>query len=46
VEYGLCVVAVSTHKVAAAAFLRRVLGKAGQQVLRKYGFLPRVKQKR
>jgi molybdate transport system substrate-binding protein len=46
VEYGLCIVAASTHKPASAAFVRRVLGKAGQQVLRKYGFLPRVKPKR
>jgi molybdate transport system substrate-binding protein len=46
VEYGLCVVSASTHKAAAAAFVKRVLGKAGQKVLLKYGFVPRVKPKR
>lgn len=46
VQYGLCVVSGTTHKPAAAAFVKRVLGKAGQKVLRKYGFLPRVKPRR
>ena len=36
----------SGNKAAAAAFVKRVLGKAGQKVLLKYGFLPRVKPKR
>ena len=46
VQYGLCVVSSSRHKSAAAAFVKRVLGKAGQKVLLKYGFLPRVKPRR
>ncbi len=46
VQYGLCVVSGSRHKPAAAAFVKRVLGKAGQKVLLKYGFLPRVKPRR
>jgi molybdate transport system substrate-binding protein len=46
VQYGLCVVAESAHKPAAAAFVKRVLGKTGQKVLRKYGFLPRRKPSR
>lgn len=41
VEYGICVVLASDHKDAARAFVRRVLGAAGQKVLRRYGFLPR-----
>jgi molybdate transport system substrate-binding protein len=43
VRYGICVVSSSTHKAAAAAFVKRVLGRAGQKVLVKYGFLPRMK---
>ena len=46
VQYGICVVSSSGNKAAAAAFVKRVLGKAGQKVLLKYGFLPRVKPKR
>jgi molybdate transport system substrate-binding protein len=46
VQYGICVVAASSHKAAARAFVKRVLGKAGQKVLIRYGFLPRVKPKR
>ena len=46
VQYGLCVVAESAHKPAAAAFVKRVVGKTGQKVLRKYGFLPRLKPRR
>jgi molybdate transport system substrate-binding protein len=46
VQYGLCVVSGSRHKPAAAAFVKRVLGKAGQKVLLKYGFLPRLKPRR
>jgi molybdate transport system substrate-binding protein len=42
IRYGICVVAASSHKPAAQAFVKRVLGKAGQRVLVSYGFLPRV----
>ncbi|MDP9307372.1 MAG: molybdate ABC transporter substrate-binding protein [Actinomycetota bacterium] len=45
VQYGICVVSSSGQKVAASAFIKRVLGNAGQKVLLKYGFLPRVKPK-
>jgi molybdate transport system substrate-binding protein len=41
VDYGICVVLKSDHKDAARAFIRRTLGPAGQNVLRRYGFLPR-----
>jgi molybdate transport system substrate-binding protein len=44
VQYGICVVASSTHKSAARAFIKRVLSKAGQKKLHKFGFLPRVKK--
>jgi molybdate transport system substrate-binding protein len=40
VRYGVCVVSAGSHKAAARAFVKRVLGKAGQRVLRSYGFLP------
>jgi molybdate transport system substrate-binding protein len=43
VQYGICVVSASSHKAAARAFVKRVLGKAGQRILLRYGFLPRVK---
>jgi molybdate transport system substrate-binding protein len=43
VQYGICVVSSSARKVAARAFVKRVLGKAGQKILISYGFLPRVK---
>jgi molybdate transport system substrate-binding protein len=46
VRYGICVVSASSHKTAARAFVKRVMGKAGQKVLLRYGFLPRVKPKR
>jgi molybdate transport system substrate-binding protein len=46
VQYGICVVAASSHKAAARAFVKRVLGKAGQRILISYGFLPRVKPRR
>jgi molybdate transport system substrate-binding protein len=41
VEYGICVVLRSSQKDAAQRFVKRVLGPAGQAVLRRYGFLPR-----
>ncbi len=44
VRYGICVVSASTHKSAARAFIKRVLSKAGQRKLLKFGFLPRVKK--
>ena len=45
VQYGICVVSSSGHKAEARAFIRKVLGKTGQRVLLRYGFLPRVKPK-
>ena len=45
-QYGICIVSSSTHKLAAAAFIKKVVGKAGQTILLKYGFLPRVKPRR
>jgi molybdate transport system substrate-binding protein len=44
VRYGMCVVARSSNKPAAQAFVRRVLSPGGQKILLRYGFLPRVKQ--
>jgi molybdate transport system substrate-binding protein len=41
VRYGICVVLASSHKAAAQAFVKHVLGTAGQRILRSYGFLPR-----
>jgi len=46
VQYGICVVASSSQKSAAHAFIKRVLSKAGQRKLHNFGFLPRVKPKR
>jgi molybdate transport system substrate-binding protein len=45
VQYGICVVAKSSHKAAAHAFIKRVLSKAGQRKLHRFGFLARVKAK-
>ena len=45
VQYGICVVSSSSQKPAAKAFIKRVLSKAGQKKLHKFGFLPRVKPK-
>jgi molybdate transport system substrate-binding protein len=44
--YGICVVTAASHKDAARAFVKRVLGRAGQRVLVSYGFLPRARPKR
>ena len=41
VRYGICFVSASSHKPAARAFVKRVLGNAGQRILRSYGFLRR-----
>ena len=41
IHYGMCVVAASSHKPAGRAFVKRVLGSAGQRILLRYGFLPR-----
>jgi molybdate transport system substrate-binding protein len=41
VQYGICVVSASQQKTAARAFVKRVLGKSGQRILRSYGFLHR-----
>jgi molybdate transport system substrate-binding protein len=43
VEYGICVV-LRGDKAAGHAFAKRVLGPAGQKILRRFGFLPRVKR--
>jgi len=43
VRYGICVVASSSHKSAARAFVKRVLSKAGQKKLHHFGFLARKK---
>ncbi len=45
VQYGICVVSASGNKTDAAAFVKRMLGKAGQPKLLAAGFLPRVKKK-
>ena len=45
VQYGICVVSASSNKAAARAFVKRVIGAAGQKILVRYGFLPRVKPK-
>ena len=44
VQYGICVVSASHNKVAASAFVKRVLSPASQKLLLRYGFLPRVKR--
>jgi molybdate transport system substrate-binding protein len=44
VQYGICVVSSSSQKPAAKTFLKRVLSKAGQKKLHKFGFLARVKK--
>jgi ABC-type molybdate transport system substrate-binding protein len=44
VQYGICIVKSSSHKADARAFVKRVLSKAGQKKLRKFGFLPRAKK--
>jgi len=41
VKYGICVIASSSHKAGARAFVKHVLSKAGQKKLRRFGFLPR-----
>ena len=43
IEYGICVV-LAGHKAAGHAFVKRVLGKAGQKVLLRYGFLSRARR--
>src|SRR5207344_286546 len=45
VQYGICTVSASNNKAAAAAFIKKVLSKKGQKIMRSYGFLPRVKPK-
>ena len=44
VQYGICIVSRSSNKPAARAFVKRVLSPAGQKILLRYGFLPRVKK--
>jgi molybdate transport system substrate-binding protein len=43
VQYGICVVTASKDKLDAQAFIKRVMSRAGQKKLLKFGFLPRVK---
>ena len=43
VQYGICVVAKSSNKTGAQAFIKKVLSKTGQKKMRAYGFLQRVK---
>ena len=45
VQYGICVVSASHNKPAASAFVKKVMGKSGQKILLRYGFLPRIKPK-
>jgi molybdate transport system substrate-binding protein len=44
VQYGICVVTASSNKSAAHAFVKRVLSRAGQRKLHRFGFLARVKK--
>jgi molybdate transport system substrate-binding protein len=44
VQYGICVISRSSNKPAAQAFVKRVLSPAGQKILLRHGFLPRVKR--
>jgi molybdate transport system substrate-binding protein len=44
VRYGICVVSSSSHSSAARAFVKRVLSKAGQKKLHRFGFLARQKK--
>ena len=46
VQYGICVVASSAQKPAAHRFIKRVLSKAGQKKLHRFGFLARAKSKK
>jgi molybdate transport system substrate-binding protein len=46
VQYGICVVSASLRQTAARAFVKRVLGEAGQRILVSYGFVPRAKPRR
>jgi len=43
VQYGICIVSKSNNKTDAAAFIAKVLSKAGQARMLAYGFLLRVK---
>jgi len=45
VQYGACIVSRSQNKVAAQAFINKLVSKAGQTTLISYGFLPRIKPK-
>ena len=44
VQYGICVVSHSANKAVAQKFIKKVLSKAGQKKLHKFGFLARVKK--
>ncbi len=43
IEYGICVV-LAGNKAAGHTFVKRVLSKAGQKLLLRYGFLPHKKR--
>jgi molybdate transport system substrate-binding protein len=43
IEYGICAVLASKNKAVAQAFVKRVLGKTGQAMLLRYGFLSRTR---
>jgi len=45
VQYGICTVSATSNKAAAASFIKKVLSRKGQKIMRSYGFLPRVKPK-
>jgi molybdate transport system substrate-binding protein len=45
VQYGACVVTKSPNQAAAKAYVTKLLGKAAQNQLLAYGFLPRIKKK-
>lgn len=43
-QYGVCAVSHSAHRSAAEAFIKRVLSKAGQRKLHRFGFLARAEK--
>jgi molybdate transport system substrate-binding protein len=45
-QYGICVVSKSADKRDARVFISKVLSKAGQARLLRYGFLPRIQGKK
>jgi molybdate transport system substrate-binding protein len=45
VQYGICVVSHGADKAAAQRFIKKVLSRAGQKKLHRFGFLARAKKK-